>query len=185
MPGASETTREALQGARMSKAYILGALHDGCVRKYTYRIAQKYPEYVNYLACLIRSFGYRAWVYKEGAKRSVYVVEFSRKVLSGFEVSSISDKTEYVRGYFDAEGSVPLNGSRPYIYFCQKDKKSLEEVKCFLAELGIACGEIHNPSTREDPNYWRFFVGAKSYSDFARVIGSRHPVKQRILEKMI
>jgi len=169
----------------MSKAYILGALHDGFESKHTFRIAQKYESFVQDLANLIHEMGYNAWVYREGSDRNVFVVEFSKSVLSGFEITSIQDKIDYARGYFDAEGSVPLNGSRMYIYFCQKDRKDLEEVKTFLEELGIVCGAIHNPSKAKDPDYWRFFVSCKSYADFARIIGSKHPSKRKILEKMI
>ena len=169
----------------MSKAYILGALHDGFEAKHTFRIAQKHLSFVNDLANSIRQLGFKAWVYKEGSDRNVFVVEFSKSVLSGFEVTTIQDKIDYARGYFDAEGSVPLNGSRMYIYFCQKDKRDLEEVKSFLTELGIICGETHNPSAKKDPNYWRFFVSCKSYNDFARKIGSRHPAKRKVLEMMI
>ncbi len=134
---------------------------------------------------MIRKLGYDAWVYREGADREVFIVEFSKSVLSGFEITTTQDKIDYVRGYFDAEGSVPLNGARMYVYLCQKNKGSMEEVKSFLEELGIVCGEIHNPSKKEDPQYWRFYVSCKSHKDFARTIGSRHPAKQPVLEKMI
>ena len=169
----------------MSKAYILGALHDGFEAKHTYRISQKYYSFVKDLADIIKQMGYNAWVYREGSNRQVFIVEFSKLVLSGFEVISTKDKIDYIQGYFDAEGSVPLNGSRMYIYFCQKDQRDLAEVKKFLEELGIICGEIHNPSKKEDPNYWRFFISCKSYKDFARIIGSKHPVKKKILEMVI
>ncbi len=169
----------------MSKAYLFGALHDGSERKHTFRISQKYLSFVSDLANMIKAMGYNAWVYREGFDRELFVVEFSKSVLSCFEITSIQDKIDYITGYFDAEGSVPLNGSRMYIYFCQKDKIDLEEVKTFLQQLGITCGKIHNPSKKEDPNYWRFFVSCKSYKDFAKIISSRHPVKKKILEKMI
>jgi len=67
------------------------------------------------------------------------------------------------------------------LYFAQKDLSDLQEVKSYLEELGIVCGKIHNPSKKADPEYWRFFVGAKSYKDFAVIIGSWHPVKRRFL----
>ncbi len=169
----------------MSKAYLLGALHDGFESKHTYRIAQKYESFVREIAEMIHGMGFNAWVYKEGSNRNVFVVEFSKTVLSGFEITSLQDKADYARGYFDAEGSVPLNGSRMYVYFCQKNKSDLEEVKSFLGELGIICGKTHNPSEKEDPNYWRFFVSCKSYKDFAQKIGSRHPLKKRVLEMVI
>ena len=169
----------------MSKAYLLGALHDGCTRKHTYRIAQKHESFVQQLAEMIRQMGFRAWVYREGKDRNVFVVEFSKSVLSGFEITSIQDKADYARGYFDAEGSVPVNGKRFYAYLCQKDLADLAQVKSYLQELGISCGEIHNPSRTADPDYWRFYVSSKSYADFAGIIGSQHPVKSKILEKMI
>lgn len=169
----------------MSKAYFLGMLHDGTQTRYTYRIAQKSEPSVQDLAQMVRDLGGNAWVYREGSNRRVFVVEFSKSFLSGFEVSSIQDKIDYTRGYFDAEGSVPLNGSRFYAYFCQKDRTDLAEVRQYLEQLGISCGKIHNPSERIDPNYWRFFVRAKSYSDFARIIGSRHPAKRKVLEMVI
>ena len=167
----------------MSKAYLLGALHDGSETTHTFRIAQKYESYVRDIANMIRAMGYNAWTYREGKNRNVFIVEFSKRVLKGFEITTLEDKRDYAQGYFDAEGSVPLNGSRMYIYYCQKDKNDLEEVKAFLVELGIYCGETHNPSAKNDPEYWRFFVSSKSYNDFAKKIGSRHPVKQQILRR--
>ena len=77
---------------------------------------------------MIEAMGFKAWVYREGKSRELYIVEFSVSILSGFEINSEQDKIDYIRGYFDAEGSVPLNGSRMYIYFCQKDKQSLLQV---------------------------------------------------------
>ncbi len=167
------------------KAYLLGALHDGTDHGNTYRIGQKEEEYVRWIADELRNTGSNAWVYREGTERNLYIVEFSKSLLSGFEITTLEDKAGYERGYFDAEGSVPKKpGSRMYIYFCQKDKTDLEEVKTFLEELGIVCGEIHNP-TFKVPDYWRFFVSCKSYKDFALKIGSRHPRKRKVLEMVI
>jgi len=169
----------------MSKAYLLGALHDGCATKYTYRISQKHEDYVKQLAELVKQTGYSAWTYREGS-RNVFVVEFSKASLSGFEITTNQDKLDYAAGYFDAEGSVPVKeDARAYVYFCQKNREDLEEVKAFLEEAGICCGKTHNPSARKDPDYWRFFVSTKSHTDFAKKIGSRHPIKSRILERMI
>jgi hypothetical protein len=169
---------------KVSKAYVLGMLHDGFEAKHTFRITQKHQSFVLDLERMIEEMGFKAWVYREG-NRNVFVVEFSKRVLNGFEITTVEDKIDYISGYFDAEGSVPLNGSRMYVYFCQKDKVDLEEVKQFLQELGIECGETHNPSKAKDPDYWRFFVKAKSYETFAKTIKSRHPLKKRILEMVI
>jgi intein-encoded DNA endonuclease-like protein len=170
----------------LSKSYLLGVLHDATERKHTFRISQKDRSFVEYIARMIRHMGYNAWTYREGKTRNVYVVEFSKKVLAGAKIRTRQDKIDYVRGYFDAEGSVPRKpGARMYIYFAQKNKRDLEEVRSFLVGLGIKCGRVHNPSKRVDPQYWRFFVSVESYRDFAREIGSRHPNKRNVLEMVI
>ncbi len=170
----------------MTKAYLLGALHDGTVRKLTYRIVQKDQEYIEFLVREIINLGQKAWMYKEGKTRNLYVVEFSRNFLKNFVVESKQDKIDYIRGYFDAEGGVSRNPKvRYYIYFAQKNLQDLEQVKAFLEEFGIQCGSIHNPSKHVDPNYWRFFVSVKSYEQFAKIIGSWHPVKSHFLRMKI
>ena len=170
----------------MTKAYLFGALHDGTVRKLTYRIVQKDKEYIGFLVKGIQSLGQKAWMYKEGKTRQLYVVEFSKSFLKDFVFETLQDKIDYIRGYFDAEGGVSRNPKvRYYIYFAQKNRKDLEQVKVFLEELGISCGSISNPSKRVDPNYWRFFVVANSYEKFAQIIGSWHPVKSRFLRMKI
>lgn len=69
-----ETTRQRL---KISKAYLLGALHDATERRLTYRISQKSKKYVTLISLGIKNLGYKAWVYREGKNRQVYVVEFS------------------------------------------------------------------------------------------------------------
>ena len=178
-----ETTRWRL---KMTKAYLLGALHDGTVRKLTYRIVQKDQEYIEFLVKEIKKLGFNAWMYKEGKTRNLYVVEFSKNFLKDFAIGSNQDKIDYIRGYFDAEGGVSRNPKiRYYIYFAQKNLKDLEQVRNWLEEFGIKCGIIHNPSKNVDPNYWRFFVSIKSYEKFASLIGSWHPVKSHFLRTKI
>ncbi|MBI4994798.1 LAGLIDADG family homing endonuclease [Candidatus Peregrinibacteria bacterium] len=74
---------------------------------------------------------------------------------------------------------------RYYIYFAQKNKRDLEEVKKYLEELGISSGITHNPSKIRDSHYWRFFIRAKSYRKFASIIGSWHPVKSKFVRVKI
>src|SRR3990167_2685662 len=122
----------------MTKAYIFGALHDGTVRKLTYRIVQKDQEYIKFLVKGIKNLGQNAWMYKEGKTRQLYVVEFSKPFLKDFVFESNQDKIDYIRGYFDAEGGVSRSSTvRYYIYFAQKNRKDLEQIKMFLEELGI------------------------------------------------
>jgi len=179
-----ETTRQRL--LQMVKAYLLGAIHDATERKLTFRISQKYKSYPVFIKELLAKIGKKAWIYKEGKTRKVYIVEFSKSFLKGFKVNSPEEKKYYIKGYFDSEGGITKNPKlRLYIYFAQKDKLDLEEVRNFLLEFGISCGIIHNPSKKADSDYWRFFIRAKSYSDFSKIIGSWYPEKSRLLRMKI
>ena len=162
----------------LTRAYLLGALHDATERKTTYRISQKSKAYVKFISKGIKSLGRKAWIYKEGQNRNVYVVEFSKSLLKGVKIQTLRQKVNYIRGYFDTEGGITKSMKvRYYIYFAQKDRRDLEEVRSFLQELDINCGVIHNPSKRVDPDYFRFYVLSSSWNDFADKIGSFHPTK--------
>ena len=141
----------------MTKAYLLGVLHDATELKNTYRIAQKSKQYIDFLAEGIRKLGANAWVYHEGKLRGIFIVEFSKSFLRGARIKTRQDKIDYIRGYFDAEGGIARSLKvRYYIYFAQKNLKDLKEVKRYLEELNISCGKIHNPSKKVDSDYWRF-----------------------------
>lgn len=168
------------------KSYLLGALHDATSRKYTYRISQKSEKYVRMISERLNGFGYKAWVYKEGKNREVYVVEFARRILNSIDINANYKKVAYIRGYFDSEGSIPRTfKGRYYIYFAQKDLKDLERVKIYLSDLGIKCGKTHNPSWKEDPEYFRFYILSESFNEFAFRIGSWHPEKIKYLRMKI
>ena len=170
----------------MSKAYLLGVMHDSTERKNTIRISSKEKTYTQFLANMIQKMGHKAWTYREGKTRDMYIVEFSKKVINNVDIKSHRDKIDYIRGYFDAEGSVPKsNKVRFYIYFSQKNKSDLEQLKSYITELGISCGKTHNPSKNIDPNYWRFYISCKSYKTYIELIGSLHPVKSKLLRMKI
>ncbi len=178
-----ETTRWP---RNMTKQYLLGVLHDATVKKTTYRIGTKSRNYSDFLAKEIMKFGVKAWKYKEGKHRNLWIVEFSKTLLQNVLIHSSEDKINYVRGYFDAEGGIAKSSHvRYYLYFAQKNKTDLLQVKQYLEELGIRCGMMHNPSKKVDPNYWRFFIQAKSYRDFATIVGSDHPKKRQYLRVKI
>lgn len=170
----------------MTKAYLLGVLHDATTRKTTYRISQKSKKFVEFLATGIKKLGGSAWTYKEGKTRSVYIVEFSQSFLKNTSIKTLKEKADYIRGYFDTDGGIAKQAQvRYYIYFAQKNYKDLAEAKEILEQLGIVCGKIHNPSKSVDPDYWRFYISAKSYQDFAKIIGSWHPEKKSYLRMKI
>jgi len=180
--GRSSIPLSRVQAKATLQSYLLGAMHDGTVRARTLRISQREQDYVLSLMRRIIAVGGRAWVYKEGKERDVYVVEFSRTFLDGHQVRTKQDVIHYVRGYFDAEGGIAASSSvASYLYFAQKDRSDLHEVQMFLRKLGISCGRIHNPSARVDPDYWRFYVSRRSLHVFAQVVGSWHPRKSKLL----
>lgn len=168
----------------MSLSYLLGLMHDATERKYTLRFSQKGEDFPLLVRDMIRRLGFSAWIYREGRDRDVYVVEFSKSILICVTPKSESEMADYIRGYFDAEGSVPRDTeSRPYIYLAQKDRRDLSQLKSFLTSLGIECGKIHNPSVRVDSDYWRFYIKRKSLPRFAKMIGSSHPRKKHIIKR--
>lgn len=166
----------------MSRSYLLGAMHDGTVRRRTIKIAQKEESYIQFIRHMVEDLGARAWTYREGKERNIYVVEFSRARMILSKPRTRDEKIDYIRGYFDAEGGVPATSSQdPYIYFAQKDREDLEEVRTMLVSLGLRCGRIHNPSRHADASYWRFYVSRGSHGRFAKLIGSWHPRKREAL----
>lgn len=174
--------RDYTLAPNVTKTYLLGVLHDATVRKNTYRIASKSLNYCKFLKKGINKLNSGAWIYKEGKNRNLWIVEFPKSTLKGVKIKSKQDKINYIRGYFDTEGGIAKSPSvRYYLYFAQKDRGDLQELKTYLSELGISCGKIHNPSSKIDPNYWRFYIRAKSYNDFAKMIGSSHSEKRTFI----
>src|SRR3989442_2898337 len=160
------------------KSYLLGAMHDGTVRQRTLRISQREEEYVVFLRSLILAKGKRAWTYREGRTRNLFAVEFSRTLLDGHRLRTRKDIIHYVRGYFDAEGAVASPAaSAPYLYFGQKNRLDLEKLRSLLCGLRVMCGKIHNPSSRVDPDYWRFFFARPAQERFAELAVTSFPKK--------
>ena len=169
--------------ARETRAYLLGAAHDGTFNRThkTLRISQADVRWLLVLQEAFLKLGKRSWIYREGT-RNVWVVESTIR-LEEYEFDSPDERAAFVRGYFDAEGGVPRDRSaRFYIQLVQKSRTDLLNVRGSLESLDIRCGRIHNPSVRVDPQYWRFYVLSSSHEDFIRRIGSWHPRKRQLLE---
>jgi hypothetical protein len=187
----SETTRRApFTSNKEIKAYLQGALHDAYRRKNRIRFSQKGTEWLTVLQNLLTQLGHRSWMYKEGS-RDVYDLETTATFLDfNFDFSILStnkEKAAYIRGFFDAEGGIPHSrGATFYIQLVQKDEEKMRSIKSVLQSLGIKTGVLHNPSRKVDQNYWRCFVSTESHADFARIIGSSHPIKHaRFAERMM
>ena len=167
-------------------AYLQGALHDASLNKRKrYRFTQKGLEWLSFLQEMFTELGCKSWTYREGM-REVYTLETLAPFLDfkfdPLNLVTAEEKASYIRGFFDAEGGVPRGTqAKFYIQLVQKDRIKIIKIVHILALLGISCGKIHNPSKRVDPGYWRVFVSTKSHKDFARKIGSRHPIKAKIL----
>ncbi|MCL5095850.1 MAG: hypothetical protein M1575_03980 [Patescibacteria group bacterium] len=178
--------RDYTLAPKVTKAYLLGVLHDATERQTTYRIASKSQAFCNFLQKGIKRLGKSCWVYKEGKNRNLWIVEFSKIFLKKTPIKSKQEKIDFIRGYFDAEGGIAKSSQvRFYVYFAQKNRNDLLRVKRFLEELKISCGRMHNPSQKDDPEYWRFYIKAKSYKDFAGKISSGHPEKLKLLRMKI
>ena len=184
----SETTRRSpFKSKSEIKAYLQGALHDAYRRRNRIRFSQKGTEWLMVLKNLLKSLGHKSWMYQEG-NRDVYDLETTAEFLDfRFDPRTLEtseEKAAYVRGFFDAEGGIPHSRDATfYIQLVQKDRGKMQMLKEILQSLGIKTGALHNPSHRVDPNYWRCFVSTASHSDFARVIGSWHPMKQKRFEE--
>jgi hypothetical protein len=169
-----------------SRAYLLGALHDATVSHAhrTVRFGQSDMRWLHVIQTLLEGMDQRSWLYREGKNRRFWILETSRRWLdSGTEATTESEIRAYVRGYFDAEGGVPRDPNvRRYIQFVQKDREDLAELRALLERLGIRCGKLHNPSSRVDPDMWRFYVTASSHREFVRSVGSWHPRKRSLLD---
>lgn len=186
----SETIRRAPFSDSEIKAYLQGALHDAYRRGNRIRFSQKGTEWLTVLKNLLDKLGYKSWMYREGSC-DVYDLETTAVFLDfKFDPRSLKTREEitaYIRGFFDAEGGIPHSRSvKFYIQLVQKDREKMQLLKELLQSLGIRTGTLHNPSSRIDPNYWRCFVSTASHADFARIIGSLHPMKRaRFVERMM
>ena len=181
----SETIRQTPFTKLEIIAYLQGAMHDASLNKgKRIRFAQKNAQWLENIQQLLKRIGSNAWIYKEGKDRNVFVLETLCTDLNfAFDpccLNTNQEKIFYVRGFFDAEGGIPLNNGRFYIQLVQKNFEKIAYLKHFLESMGITCGKIHNPSKRIDPDYWRIFIRAKDHEKFAKTIGSYHPVKAEI-----
>jgi len=124
------------------KSYLIGAMHDGTVRKRTLRISQKEEEYVLLLKELILGAGGRAWTYREGKDRNLYIVEFSRAFLEGHEFRSRRERVHYIRGYFDAEGAVASpSAPDPYVNLHRKTDSTWSAFAGYSDNQGSLAGK--------------------------------------------
>ncbi len=175
--------------ASCALSYLFGATHDATIseRHRTVRFGQADIRWLYVLKLLFGKLKQKSWIYREGKQRTFWVLETSSRWLShreGFHTTE--QKLAYARGYFDAEGGIPQKSqARFYIQLVQKNRAAISELRNLLESVGICCGKLHNPSSKVDPDLWRFYVLASSHHDFAERVGSWHPKKRVLLDKFL
>lgn len=184
----SETTRQTPVTKSEIIAYLNGATHDATLNKgKRVRFGQKNRQWLEHLKVLLGRIGWNSWIYKEGVRRNLYVLETLCNELD-FKLNALSLKSRkerifYIRGFFDTEGGIPKNLGRFYIQLVQKNFTKIDNIKFILEKFGIKVGKVHNPSKDVNPDYWRIFILADSHRKFAEVIGSNHPEKIKIFRE--
>ena len=172
-------------------AYLFGALHDGYI--YTGKkkgkvavFTQKEKGWLEEIRWMVKKYGKSAWIFKQ---RQIFVLE--TKLSSLFQIydfDSFTDeeKHEFVSGFFDAEGGVPMHPRESkflYIQFVQKKPEILSKIISYLEARGVSCGKLHMYDKGRS-NCWRFFVRSASLLQCVELLHSRHPSKIIRLEIM-
>ncbi len=170
----------------VSRAYLWGALHDATIsrRHRTVRFGQSDPQWLEGLIVLLAKLGQRAWMYREGRTRRLWILETSFGWMAEtMSFTTVEEQLAYARGYFDAEGGIPKDlSARFYIQLVQKNATDLSELRTILETIGVRCGTMHNPSVRVDSSMWRFYVLAVSHRTFVERVSSWHPRKRRDMD---
>ena len=144
--------RDYTQAPQITKAYLLGIIHDASVRKTTYRVATKNQTFAEILKQGIIDLGRTAWIYKEGKSRNLWIVEFSKSLLNRMKIISREEKLDFVRGFFDAEGGIAKSSKvRFYLY-----SFIFEKCSCNIEHAIIVC--INDPQEPIKINISCFFV---------------------------
>ncbi|MGH2828345.1 MAG: LAGLIDADG family homing endonuclease [Actinomycetota bacterium] len=151
----------------------------------TWRLAQANVEWLEIVQQVLARVRAKGWIYREGSCRSVWVLETSFRP-DGLRpeafVPPAVDRA-FARGYFDAEGGIPKDSrARFYVQLTQKDRDDLADLRRRFERLGLNCGRLHVPSASADPDYWRFYVSARSRHRFIQEVSSWHPLKRGLLE---
>ena len=173
------------------RAYLFGATKDSTRSAIhnTVRYGQSEIAWLETIAAILYRLNIRSWIYREGRTRNFWVLETTAPFLRNTFDPRDADEgptLAYARGYFDADGGMPrLTGARLYFQYTQKDREDLNLVRDLLLTAGIDCGALHNPSRAADPNYWRFFVSARSQVEFMMKIGSWHPIKAALIAERL
>ena len=141
--------------AKSLEAYLQGALRDGTrsVQHRTHRIGAAERDWLVLLKDILASAASAAGSTVRGQAGTTGSSRPGRhsSIYRSMPADSLGLHAglTYVRGYFDADGGMPVNpGARLYFQFAQSSRDSLRAVAANLEVWGIATGRIHNPSVR-------------------------------------
>ncbi|WP_056934955.1 LAGLIDADG family homing endonuclease [Thermococcus barophilus] len=101
----------------------------------------------------------------------------------------LSDIVAFLRGYFDAEGTV--DRKRPKITVVSASKELLKGIQHFLLRLGVK-SQLHatkaratNSKMKETKTYYRLFITGEDVITFAKNVGFSIERKKELLESVI
>ncbi len=198
-------------------AYLLGAFRDGSIHSYKdgkdceFIILQKEKWWLtDVVAPKLETLLNRKFSVSEKMVGGVYRIRFRSKQLfsllvekynfpySGKQVfwnPAINNEyiTDYLRGFFDAEGGVFIKGKNIRVDFYQSwhEENScppLEEIRRMLLSLGIKCGSVRKRKSNGMQNFPRYVLSIsnkRSVIEFAKIVGSNHPRKREYFDRLL
>jgi intein/homing endonuclease len=119
--------------------------------------------------------------------KSLYLIKESnqRSIPEQIFSSTREQLSAYLRGLFDAEGSVSLNNRTNAIRFTSSSYKLIKQVKMALLRLDINSSLIK--TQKNDFGFW-YFIQIKqrdSIESFRNIVGFNHAEKKNKLERLI
>ena len=182
-------------------AYLLGAFGDGCLYQckargeYCIEFEQKVADWLanSILPRFQKVYGKVSKVRKREAKGELYRVRIYSKQ-AFFEIQNamqdlsfllnedLQVKAHFIRGFFDAEGSVPKRkpGTSYRIEIYQKDTLKLALIAQMLESFGIVSKKITNSRDIGQLN----IRGVQNIARFRECIGAEHPEKLKALNQL-
>ncbi|MFQ6009876.1 MAG: LAGLIDADG family homing endonuclease [Candidatus Aenigmatarchaeota archaeon] len=183
-------------------AYLKGSLADGHVYDLNKRIRivvrQKNKEWLeNTIAPILKDVSgknpkilrtpdgiYIIYVYIHKNNLDSDVLNILMKPLNEVKFDTLSDEISFLRGFFDAEGSIYKNKNKKSdirVIMYQKDKKILEYTQYILQRLEIRA-KIYGPYKNGTNNIFRLIVFTwRNVEKFLKHVGTSNKVKFNLL----
>ena len=105
-----------------------------------------------------------------------YISKEKLSKLLNFNPSTQEEKVSYLRGFYQSEGCYcNYKGKYYYINFTNKNKRLLDKVASFLADLGIRIsGMYHRVCEKEHWANWQLYIYRQSEVEkFKQIIGEQ------------